>query len=94
LLGLGAELESRDIDRQPLSETELDELIGAREYRLFLNPRNRLYRERNMARETPSRVEAIRLMSGSPNLIRRPLVRRGQQIVLGFDEAGYRKLLR
>jgi len=94
LLELGAELESRDLDKQPLSEQELDELIGARDYRLFLNPRNELYRERKMAERPPSRAEAVRLMSESPNLIKRPVVVRGQQIVLGLDEAAYRRLLR
>jgi arsenate reductase len=94
LLELGAELESRDLDKQPLSEKELDELIGTHDYEPFLNPRNELYRERNMAEKTPSRPEAIRLMSRNPNLIKRPVVVRGDQIVLGLDEAAYRKLLR
>jgi len=93
LLELGAELESRDLDKQPLSEKELHGLIAARDYEAFLNPRNDLYRERNMAGKTPSRAEAIRLMSRNPNLIRRPLVARGDQIVVGLDEAAYRKLL-
>jgi arsenate reductase-like glutaredoxin family protein len=94
LLELGAELESRDLDKQPLSEKELDELIGARDYQPFLNPRNELYRERNMAEKTPLRAEAIRLMSRNPNLIKRPVVIRGDQIVLGLDETAYRRLLR
>ncbi len=33
-------------------------------------------------------------MSATPNLIRRPMVIRGGQIVLGFDEAAYIKLLK
>ena len=94
MLELGAELESRDLDKQPLSEKELDELIGARDYQPFLNPRNELYRERNMAEKTPLRAEAIRLMSRNPNLIKRPVVIRGDQIVLGLDETAYRRLLR
>jgi len=94
LLELGAELESRDLDKQPLSEHELDQLIGARDYKPFLNPRNQLYRERNMAEKTPSRAEAIRLMSKNPNLVRRPVAARGEQIILGLDEAAYRKLLK
>jgi arsenate reductase-like glutaredoxin family protein len=93
LLELGAELDSRDLDKQPLSEKELDNLIGARDYQPFLNPRNELYRERNMAEETPPRGEAIRLMSKNPNLIKRPVVVRGGQIILGLDETAYRKLL-
>jgi arsenate reductase (glutaredoxin) len=94
LLELGAELESRDLDKRPLSEKELDELIGTHDYEPFLNPRNELYRERNMAEKTPSRAEAIRLMSRNPNLIKRPVVVRGDQIVLGLDEAAYGKLLK
>jgi arsenate reductase len=94
LLELGAELESRDLDKQPLSEKELNDLIGERDYKLFLNPRNELYRERNMARKTPSREEAIRLMSKNANLIKRPVVVRGDQLVLGLDVTAYLKLLK
>jgi len=93
LLELGAELESVDLDKQPLSEQELNELIGARDYRLFLNPRNELYRQRKMAEKPPAKAEAVRLMSRTPNLIKRPVVVRGDQMVLGLDEAAYRKLL-
>ena len=94
MLELGAELESRDLDKQPLSEKELNDLIGDRDYKLFLNSRNELYRERNMARKTPSREEAIRLMSKNPNLIKRPVVVRGDQLVLGLDVTAYMKLLK
>jgi len=82
------------LDKNRLSEAELDELIGARDYKPFLNPRNELYRAKNMSQNPPARAEAIRLMSKTPNLIRRPVVIRGDQIVLGFDEAGFKKLLK
>ena len=93
MLELGAELESHDLDKQPLSEKELNELIGARDYRLFLNPRNELYRQRKMAEKPPTKAEAVRLMSRAPNLIKRPVVVHDDQVVLGLDEAAYRKLL-
>ena len=92
MLELKLAFESRDLDKQPLSESELDELIGARDYKDFLNPRNELYRERKMAEKTPSRAEAIKLMSKTPNLIRRPLLIQGSRIIIGFDEAAYRIL--
>jgi arsenate reductase-like glutaredoxin family protein len=94
LLELGAQLESRDLDKQRLTETELDELIGSRDYKEFLNTRNELYRSRNMKDHPPSRAEAIKLMATEPNLIRRPIVIRGSQMVLGFDEEAYRKLVK
>jgi len=94
LLELGAELESRGLDRQQLTEAELDELIGNRDYKEFLNMRNELYRTRKMKDHPPARAEAIRLMAKEPNLIRRPVVLRGLQIVLGFDEQAYRKIVK
>jgi arsenate reductase-like glutaredoxin family protein len=94
LLELGAQLESRDLDKQRLTEAELDELIGSRDYKEFLNTRNELYRSRNMKNHPPSRVEALKLMAKEPNLIRRPIVIRGSQMVLGFDEEAYRKLVK
>lgn len=66
---------------------ELDALIGSRDYRLFLNTRNELYRERDMKEHPPTRAEALELMSANPNLIRRPLWIRGEEVLFGFDEA-------
>ena len=94
MLDLGAELESRDLANERLTEAELEELIGKRDYREFLNPRNELYRTRNMKEPPPSRSEAIQLMAKEPNLIRRPLVIHGSQMILGFDEEAYKKLLK
>jgi len=94
LLELGAEIESRDLDKTPLSVEEIEALIGERDYKLFLNTRNELYREKKMAEKPPSRREAIALMSKNPNLIKRPILLRGGQLLLGFDEAAYRKLLK
>ena len=81
----GAAFEEVDLN-QGLSETELDKLIGDRDYRQFLNTRNELYRERGMKQNPPSRAEATRLMSQHPNLIKRPILVRGDRIVLGCDE--------
>jgi arsenate reductase len=72
---------------------ELDRLIGKRDYLKFLNSRNEMYRERGMAQNPPSRDEALKLMSAHPNLIKRPILIQGGQIVLGFDEDAYRNLM-
>lgn len=88
----GVELELRDIGKERLTAAELDALIGDRDYTLFLNPRNELYRARNMKQKPPSRAEALKLMAAEPNLIRRPVVIKGKQIVLGYDEEALKKL--
>lgn len=94
MLDEGAELELRDLGKNKLTAEELDKLIGNRDYKLFLNTRNELYRERNMAERPPSRAEAIRMMAAEPNLIRRPVVIRGGQMVLGYDEEALKKLVK
>ncbi|MDA0204189.1 MAG: hypothetical protein O3A53_00860 [Acidobacteria bacterium] len=67
-----------------LSVEELDRLIGDRDYKLFLNTRNVLYRESDMKRNPPNRAAALRLMSEHPNLIKRPVTVAGRRIILGF----------
>jgi Spx/MgsR family transcriptional regulator len=89
----GAQLKLRSLDEQRLSENDLEQLIGERDYVPFLSTRNELYRSRKMKEYPPSRGEAIRLMAANPNLIRRPVVISGQRIVLGYDEAAYKELL-
>ena len=68
-------------------------MIGSRDYKAFLNTRNELYRERNMKENPPPRADALKLMAANPNLIKRPILRKGGRIVLGFDAAEMEKLL-
>jgi arsenate reductase-like glutaredoxin family protein len=93
LLEEKVQFDSRDLDRERLTEAELDQLIGNRDYKEFLNTRNELFRKRKMKEHPPSRAETIKLMAKEPNLIRRPLLLRGTQIIFGFDEEAYRQLL-
>jgi len=93
LLKQGALLVERDLGRNPLTEDELKDLFGDRDPREFLNTRNELYRARKMAENPPAPAVAIRLMAKNPNLIRRPIVVRGRDTVLGFDEKALLRLL-
>jgi arsenate reductase-like glutaredoxin family protein len=88
----GARFEEVDLSRG-LPVAELDELIGSRDYRTFLNSRNELYRERGMKNNPPPRAEALRLMSENPNLVKRPILVKGREVVLGFDESAFSGLL-
>jgi arsenate reductase-like glutaredoxin family protein len=81
----GAQFEEVDLNKG-LSIDELEKLIGKRDYKDFLNTRNELYRERGMKENPPSKEEALKLMSEHPNLIRRPILVKGNQIVMGYDE--------
>ena len=86
------EMELRDLGKDRMTVEELDALIGKRDHRMFLNTRNELYRARKMKENPPSRDEALKLMAGEPNLIRRPVVLRGADIVLGYDEEALKRI--
>ena len=86
------ELDVRDLGKERMSIGELDALIGARDHRAFLNTRNELYRTRKMGQNPPTREEALKLMAEEPNLIRRPVVIRGSEIVLGYDEEALKRI--
>ena len=88
------ELEEHDLGKDRLTAEQLDALIGSRNHLDFLNPRNDLYRRRRMKEHPPGRDEALKLMAKEQNLIRRPIVIRGGQMVLGCDEEGLRKLVK
>ena len=78
----GIRFEEVDLNKG-LSVADLDALIGGRDYKLFLNTRNELYRARNMKANPPDRREALKLMSENPNLIRRPILVDGDEVRVG-----------
>jgi Spx/MgsR family transcriptional regulator len=84
----GFQLYFRDLKKNRLSPTELEDLIGERDYSEFLNSRNELYRKKKMKLKPPPRKEAIKLMSQEPNLIKRPVIVAGGRVVVGFDRKG------
>ena len=85
--------EERDYGKQPFSENELRDLVAGEPVESFLNSRNVLYRERNMKQNPPSKEEAIKLILKEPNLLKRPVIVKGDKKVLGFSETEAAKLL-
>jgi len=75
----GISFEEIDLNKG-LTVAQLDALIGERDYKLFLNTRNELYRERQMKEKPPTRAQALKLMSENPNLIKRPILVENDEI--------------
>ncbi len=92
MLENGVELDEHDLGKERLTAEQLDALIGKRSHLDFLNTRNEMYRQRKMKENPPARDEALKLMAQEPNLIKRPIVIRGGQMVLGYDEEALRQL--
>ena len=91
---LGAELDERDYAKSALSATELRDLFADRDPRDFLNARSPAFKAMGLAGKTLSRGQAIALMVKEPNLIKRPLVIAGKQMIAGFDRDRLRAALK
>jgi arsenate reductase-like glutaredoxin family protein len=86
-------LQERDLGKEPLSEAELQVLIGSADITEFLNIRSASYREQGFKNQPPAKAQAIKLMAHDPNLIKRPITVKGRAKVLGFDAAKLRTLV-
>ena len=71
---------------------ELEAIFGDDEIAPFLNTRHAIYKERGLANKLPERAELFDLIIAEPNLLRRPIVRKGKAVVIGFDQAALQKL--
>ena len=87
------DFEEREYCKNPFTEKELRDIIGADPIEPFLNTRTPLYREKNMKQKPPSKDEAIKLMLKDPNLLKRPVIIKGKKKLTGFNEAEVKALL-
>ena len=94
LKDLGAELDERNYARVPLSADELKDLFAGRDPRDFLNPRSPAFKAMGLAGKSLTVEQAFALMVQEPNLIKRPIVVVGKQIIAGFDRDRLRSALK
>jgi Spx/MgsR family transcriptional regulator len=91
---LGLELEERDYAKIRLSANELKDLFADRDPRDYLNPRSPAYKSMSLAGKPLTREQALALMEKEPNLIKRPIVIAGKQMIAGFDRDKLRSALK
>ena len=91
---LGAELEERDYAKTALSAAELKDLFADRDPRDFLNPRSPAFKAMGLAGKSLTAEQAIALMVKEPNLIKRPIVVAGKEMIAGFDRDRLRAALK
>ena len=78
-----------DINKEPPSREFLEKHIDADRFLDFVSTRSPVFKERPLPK---SKKEAIALMMENPNLIRRPILIKGSQVIFGFDKDRYGKL--
>ena len=94
LRGLGAKLDERDYARARLTATELESLFKGRYARDFINPRSPAYKAMALAGKALTPPDAIALMVREPNLLKRPIVVVGGEMIAGFDRDRIRDALK
>ena len=75
-----------DINKAPPTRAFLEKHIDADHFLDFVSTRSPVWKERPLPK---SKKEAIDLMMENPNLIRRPILIKGSQVIFGFDKEKY-----
>jgi len=91
---LGVELDERDYAKAPLNTAELKDLFAGRDPRDFLNQRSPAFKAMGLAGKSLTSDQALALMAKEPNLIKRPIVVAGKEMIAGFDRERLRAALK
>jgi arsenate reductase-like glutaredoxin family protein len=81
----GVVVREREIFKQPLSPSEIEEIVGDRPIADVLSTRTKQYAARGLNLRPHSEAELLRHMEAEPRLVRRPILKRGDTLLIGFD---------
>ena len=90
---LDLELDERDYAKAPLTMAELKDVFAGRDPRDFLNARSPAFKAMGLAGKSLTAPQALALMAKEPNLIKRPIVIAGKEMIAGFDRDRLRTAL-
>lgn len=82
----GVELEVVEITPSTPSRAFLEHHIDEQHFLSFVSTRSPVFKERPLP---ASKAEAIELMLQNPNLIKRPVLVTGNEVIFGFDKKAY-----
>ncbi len=82
----GLELEERDFFADPFTEAEIRELFGERDPADFFSWSSPSFRKMGLKRDELSGDRLIEMMVEEPRLVRRPLVRLPDELIVGTDK--------
>lgn len=93
---LGADVEYRHYFKDRPTEAEVRELaaITPGGVQALVSTRSTRYRELGLAGQTLSEDEWVALLAREPGLWRRPIAVKGNQVVIGYDQAALEALAR
>jgi len=81
----GVLLNVRDLEKNPLSVDELDEMLPHIPLKYFLNQSSQAYRKNGLENGLPDRQELLKMMAEDHTLFRRPIIKASRLIMTGCD---------
>ena len=81
------EFTERDFFKAPLTAKELDALIGKRSVTDFFSMKSPSVKKMGLDVDTLSDADLKRLMLEEPRLLRRPVLKMGRRVLVGFKAA-------
>src|SRR5215212_7405075 len=82
-----------DVTRKPIARGELRRFVERLGPRALLDESSRAYRDAGLAYMRLTDDEIVERLLGTPGLVRLPLVRVGNDVAAGRDEAAWRRLV-
>jgi arsenate reductase len=84
-----------DIMKSPPAKKLLEKAVDAMDPKGAFNKKAKGYKEHGIQDANfKTKKEVVDLLRANPDMIRRPLLARGEKAILGFDEADYATFLR
>ena len=89
----GVEYEFHDYKKLGIDESTLQAWIDSVGWEVLLNRRGMMWRKLSQEQRDNIDLEsALKIMLETPSIIKRPVLIKGQQILVGFKEGEYKKL--
>ena len=89
----GLELEERDFFADPFTELEIRDLFGERDPADFFSWSSPSFRKMGLKRDELSGDRLIEMMVEEPRLVRRPLVKLADELIVGTDRKAMLRVL-
>lgn len=87
------EFNERDFFKEPFTRAEIEDLLGSRPASEMFNFRSPSFKQMGLERDTLSDSRLIDMILKEPRLVRRPVVRIGDDVYFGADRSVLEKLL-
>ncbi|MAG36282.1 MAG: hypothetical protein CL878_08565 [Dehalococcoidia bacterium] len=89
----GVSYKSRELFREPLTESEVRAILGTHSPRDVVSLRSRKARELSFREQLPDDETLIRLLAREPGLWRHPIITVGGKLSVGYNAESIGKLI-